>query len=215
MSHSRDEKHSKLVSGYCMEQSGDMNIVDGIIAIICQYLKSAKWSRKYEGDNIKLNDDDSKAINCGNDGESVRASFEINKSNIISWEVECMIIYGGCNFVGVVTSNVDEFNGNPGYGMQHAYGIDDDDYSYYYGDGDETFLNWEKPIFPANELYTVKVIADWTEKRCKLTYFYKDEKLNKNIDDFTLLLPEFDDDIVLYPCVTPFNAGAYCIIRYA
>ena len=53
-------------------------------------------------------------------------------------------------------------------------------------------LNWKKPTFPQNKLFTSRFIANWTKKQCKLTIFYNDEKLNSNQNDYTMLLPTID-----------------------
>ena len=213
------DKIDKLISGYCRRESNDMNIIDGIISIIFEYFKSAKWSNKYKGKVISLSDDDSKATCLGAEswdfeGQSVRADICINKGKINSWELECYVVDRYCNFIGVVSSQVEDFDHNPGDRMRNAYGIDDASISVYDGAGSQTDITWSKPEFPLKKIFIINVIADWTEKQCKLTFFYDGEKLNEDIDGYTMLLPVFDDDVVLYPCVVPYNKGAYYIIRY-
>ena len=215
-----NDKHYLVITGYCREHSNDMNIIDGIILIIYKYQKSAKWSRQKKGELISLSDDDSKAI-CTKDVStdsmpgSICADFSIDRGEIISWELECMIICFCCNFFGVISSKVIDFQTNPADGMKDAYGIDDDADRIYDGNGGTIITDWRKPDFPIDEVFTIEITADWTEKQCKLTFFYNGKKLNEEIDDYTMLLPEFDDDVVLYPCVRPYNKDSYCIIRYA
>ena len=56
--------------------------------------------------------------------------------------------------------------------------------------------------------------ADWRDSKCcKLSIFYENKKLNDTNDECTILLPKLDDEYVWYPCATPFNKDAYCIIR--
>ena len=214
MAEERD-KNYKLISGYCRIESHDMNIVDGIVLIIFEYHKFAKWSKKYKGENIFLEEDDSKAV-CSDDinrSHSIRADFSIERGTIISWEFEIMIINDPCNFFGVILSNVEDFNNNPFVGMKGAYGLDDGLNTIYFG-ANRRRCSWKKPIFPLEQVFRIRVVADWKEKQCKLTFYYNEKKLNDDVDDYTMLLPELDDDIVLYPSVTPYNKGAYCIIRY-
>ena len=194
-----------------------MNIIKGIILIIFEYQKQAKWSNIYKGTKLKLLDDDSKVICIEEDyatpQHSVRANFCIDRGQIVIWQIEFAKIWSPCNFVGVVSSKVTDFNANPCKGMKYAYGIDDDDNRIF--NGNETIdVEWDKPAFPPRQTFTIKVIADWTGIQCKLTFFYDGDRLNKT-SDCTMELPELEDDVVLYPCVTPFNKDAYCIIKYA
>lgn len=48
-----------LVLGYCRMESKSMHIIDGIISIIFDYQKHAKWSSQYKGDSILLLEDNS------------------------------------------------------------------------------------------------------------------------------------------------------------
>ena len=34
-------------------------------------------------------------------------------------------------------------------------------------------------------------------------------------DQYTILLPELEDQYVWYPCVCPYDEHAYCIINFA
>ena len=85
------DKNYKLISGYCRIESNDMNIIDGIILIIFEYCKVAKWSNVYKGSYIKLLDDDTKAKCVEDAGHSVRADLFVTKGKIISWELECCL----------------------------------------------------------------------------------------------------------------------------
>ena len=59
------------------------------------------------------------------------------------------------------------------------------------------------------------MIADWTDDiHCKLSIFYKGKEMNESNDEYTFLLPELDKEYVWYPCVTPYDIGAYCVIRH-
>ena len=218
------DKALKLIAGYCRKESGNMNIVDGIISIIFEYQQRAQWSKQYKGKIIELSEDESKAScvgvrkagmnnECEYEGNSVRCDFGIRKGDIVSWELECIFKECYCNFMGVVTSEIKDFNNNPSKGMKNAYGLDDREYLYN-GSGKGRSLKWIKPRFPLNRPFKIRITANWTDKQCKLIYVYEGKKLNKNNDDYTLLLPEINKDTVLYPCVTPYNSGAYCIIRW-
>ena len=214
----KNDRNHKLISAFCRIESKDMNIIDGIISIIIEYYKHATWSNQLKGDNIELSEDDSKAI-CTEypkgSGHSVCANFTINRGDLISWELECRFRGRAYNFLGVVSSQITDFNLCPGKGMKHAHGIDDEHNKIY--DGTSTsyvHCDWLKPQLPLNSILTLRIIADWTEKQCKLTFFYKEQKLNTANEDCTMLLPELDDAYVWYPCVTPYNKNAYCIIRY-
>ena len=219
-----DRKY-ELISGYCRIESNDMNIIDDIISIIFEYQKHATWSKDHKGDIIELSEDDSKATCIGSretgllpsqyEGNSVRADFGIDRGDIISWELEFYIIGKPCNFFGVVTSEVEDFSQYPYKNMNNAYGLDDGPDYIYTGTAGEKYIDWKKPGFPLSTPFKVKITADWTDKQCKLIFWYNGEKLNKKIEDYSMLLPEFDKDVILYPCATPFNAGSYCIIRYA
>ena len=61
MSLSVERRNLLTISGYCRTESNDMNVIDGIILIIIEYYKSAKWSRIHKGQGIELSEDDSKA----------------------------------------------------------------------------------------------------------------------------------------------------------
>ena len=208
-----------MIAGYCRIESNDMNIIDGIISIIFEYHKCAKWSIEYKGTALELSEDDAK-VTCIKEemdmtGNSVRADFCINRGDIVSWELECKITHYPCNFIGVVTSKITDFSINPSFGMKDAYGIDDAQNNIFNGNGHEEYVgDWGKPRFPVKEIFMIKIIADWTQKQCKLTYFYNEKRLNDRDENCTMKLPELDDDVVLYPCVTPFNQKAHFVIRY-
>ena len=212
-----DEKNYKLTAGYCRIESGDMNIIDGIISIIFEYQKLATWSNIHKGGMIKLSEDDTKATCVDDDyqsvGHSVRADFCIARGQMVSWELEFKTTNDPCNFFGVVSSKVKDFSICPYRGMKGAYGLDDENDMIYKGYNREK-SSWDKPEFPTHQTVTLKVIADWTEKQCKLTFFYNEKKMGEMNEDYTMLLPELEDDDVWYPCVTPYNNKAYCIIRY-
>ena len=223
----KEMKEYFLISGYCRFESGDMNIVDGILSIIVEYQKQyAKWSNTYKGDNIKLLEDDCKAVSVANEdiGHSVRADFGIERGQIVSWELEIFQTNVSAYFFGVVSSKESNFNGCP-YNevVKDAYGIDDEMFFIYLGNGrvsmksqgadfydtwNESSLDYKTP--------QLKMIADWTQKQCKLSIFYQERRITfqKSIDEYTILLPELDDEYVWYPCATPYNKNAYCVIRY-
>ena len=209
------EKRLVLISGYCRSESNDMNIIDGIIMIIFEYQRFAKWSKEFKGSLISLKEDDAKAI-CNDDyGNSVRGDIPICRSEIVSWEFQHMVTVRNCNFIGVVSSQQTDFSLNP-FDRQwyNAWGVDDSKDRGYIGTQKFRKLAWKKPAFPIGIEFNLKVIADWTQRRCKLTLFYEGKKLNDNIEGYTMLLPTLDDDFVWYPCVTLYNKDAYSIIRY-
>ena len=219
MSTARNRKDTNyiLVAGYCRTESNDMNIIDAIISIIFEYQRVAKWSNKYKGDKINLLENDSKAI-CTDDnveGEfhSIRADFCIARNQIVSWELEAITKTSNCYFYGVVSSEVTNFNQCPAGSMSDAYGVDDSADCVYNGGG-QTWLKWSKPFFLSGKVFIIKIIADWTGKQCKLTFYYNGKKLNDSNDDYTMIVPKLEDNVVLYPCVTPCNPHSYCIIRY-
>ena len=169
-------------------------------------------------------EDDTKAYCKGDDeGNSVRANFSIVPGQVASWELESYQTWTLCYFYGVVSSKQQNFDCNPSYRLDNAYGVDDNANNIYLGkrsintryqhNGNNT--PWHKPKFPRGKMFILKMTADWREKQCKLSIFYDGTKLNDTNADYTILLPVLDDDEVLYPCVTPFNTDAYCIIRYA
>ena len=99
--------------------------------------------------------------------------------------------------------------------MKHAYGIDDSPERIFKGNGCyEEIQGWNKSYFVAKDTFIIKVIAVWTEKPCKLTFFYNEEKICHKPNDPTMKLPELEEGVVLYPCVTPYNKDAYFIIRF-
>ena len=198
-----------------------MNIIDGIIWIIFEYQRNAK------GEFIELSEDDSKAIcmNIVKAPGTVRADFSINRGQVASWELTCFEPSGNCYFYGVVSSKQTAFNDNPfDGGVRDAYGIDDWCYGIYEGakriymlDSHylATYLAWNKPSLPVREVFVLRMIADWTDhKQCKLSIFYQGKKMNEANDEYTMLLPELDDEYVWYPCMTPYNRNAYCIIHF-
>ena len=195
-----------------------MNIVDEIIAIIFEYQQIAKWSKTHKGESIKLSEDGSKAVCVGpSEAHSVRADFPIERGQITSWELECYQTNSSCYFYGVVSSKEreDNFGVCPaGDGIESAFGVDDYFNGIYLGGG-YTNSKWDKPRFQVGKVFTLKMTADWKDrKQCKLTVFYQGKKLNDTNDEYTFLLPMLDDDFVWYPCITPYNKNAYCIIRY-
>lgn len=212
----------KLIHGYWRLESGDMNIIDGIILIIIQYQRSAKWSREFKGRCIKLSEEDSKASLNGEDmededwteGQSVRADFGIHRGEVVSWELECKIMSLSCNFLGVISSEQTDFDVTPEDGMKDSWGVDDQEHYVYKGQPGVEDFEWGNPGFPLREVFTLKMTADWTQKQCKLNIFYDGKRLNEG-DDCSLTLSEIDDKFMWYPCVTPYNKGAYCVIRYA
>ena len=226
MAHKASKKLLSLIHGYCRIESKNMNIIDGIIAIIFEYHQIATWSNMFKGESIELTEDDSKAvcIDRNKEARSVRANFSINRGQIISWELECYQTNVNSYFYGVVSSKQQDFDGCPNYDkekFEDPYGIDDCEDGIYLG-SDRVYSNfeesvdatWYKPRLPEREVFTLKIIADWKDRRCKLTFFYEGKKLNESNDEYTILLPELDDEDVWYPCVTPHNKDAYCIIRY-
>ena len=205
------ERNYKLISGYCRLQLTNMNIIDGIILIIFEYHRLAKWSNKYKGNNIELLEDGTKAMST-DDGHSVRADFCVNRGQLISWELEFEIKWGRSNFLGVVSSEVTDFCDCPNFHMKNAWGLDDENYIYR-GTHAES-VKWAKPSFPTDGIFVLKITADWREKQCKLTFFFNGKEFNEDNDQCTMLLPKLDDEYVWYPCVAPYNVGAYIIIRY-
>ena len=212
------ERRFALISGYCRIKSNDMYIINDIILIIFDYHRSAKWSNTYKGKGIELFEDDSKAmcVDEAKQGCSVRADFYIERGDIVCWELECMIIWDGYNFIGVVTSDFDHFDDSPIGFKSGAFGIDDtDDALYEDSFSSSRVLEWNKPWFARNKVFNVRIVADWKEAQCKLTYFHNGKKMNGTQDDYTLMLPELKDNTILYPCVTPYNKDAYFKIRFA
>ena len=213
------DKEWQVIIGYCRIHSNNMNIVDGIIDIIFKYQQPAKWSSIYKGKMIKLEDDESKAVSlgCGDEFNSIRSDHAIERGQIVSWEFECKITGENCNFYGVVSSKVtaQDFNRCPAGTMDYAYGVDDSrNYIYSSGECSVQTSKWSKPAFPLKKVFKLKFTADWLEEQCKLTIWYDGKKLNDENEKCTILIPKLDDD-VLYPCTTPCNADAYCIIRYS
>ena len=212
----------KLIHGYCRIESDNMTIVDGIMRIIYEYHRIATWSNVYKGTNIELSEDDTKAECTQGSGHSIRADFCINRGAMISWRLECYTSSAWCYFYGVISSKQENFNECPDSGeLNDCYGVDDDINMIYQGAEaiDIEYENgkpiWCKPQFPEEEVFTLIMIADWRDKQCKLSIVYDGKKLNETSDEYTLLLPELEDEYVWYPCVTPYYKGAYCIIRYA
>ena len=76
------------------------------------------------------------------------------------------------------------------------------------------YLKWYKPAFPSKNMFELIFKADWTEKQCKLSIYFEGKKLNETNDEYTMLLPDLPEEYVWYPCITPFNKGAYCVIYY-
>ena len=152
-------------------ESQDMNIIDGIISIIFEYLKCATWSKTFKGSQIVLSDDDTKAICVVDRGHSVRADFAINRGEIVSWTLKCLIIFHKCSFYGVVSSKVTEFDDCPKANMDNAYGIDDrENHGYTNGLHQMRRLKWYKPGMPVAKEFILKMTADWTEKAVQIEY---------------------------------------------
>lgn len=99
--------------------------------------------------------------------------------------------------------------------MCDANGIDDGTDSIYNGNGKREDSTWSKPGFPDEQVFILKIMTDWSDKQCKLSIWYNGSKLNPDIEDYTMLLPELDEEYIWYPCVTPFNDEAWCRMRYA
>ena len=134
---------------------------------------------------------------------------------MVSWELECYQTQEYGYFYGVISSEQQNFNGCPAYfSLTDTYGIEDSKNSIYLGNHDVA-APWNKPQQPTDQIFILKFKADWTGKKCKLSIWYQGNKLNETNDEYTLLLPELDDEHVWYPCVSIINEGAYCIIRYA
>lgn len=203
-----------LIARYWRTESSDMHIIDDILAIIYAYHTFAGWSNQYKGTGIELSIDNGyfKAENTIDYGHSVRGECAIQRGVITCWELECRKstfpdIYGpddGIHFYGVVSSKIQDFNTCPEHGMKGCYGTKSSD----------EVIWWTKPCFPKFEVFKIKMIADWTEKRCKLSIYYQGKKFNEFNQDYTMLLPKLDDNHVWYPCVSPNGIGSYCIIRY-
>ena len=216
---SNKEKLVLLIHGYCRIESNDMNIIDEILSIIFEYHKYAQWSFKFKGKGIELNEDGTiaKCTDITKEGHSVRADFPILRGEIISWELDCMIKAGSCNFFGVISSkwnDINDFDGCPYNSKIKGVGVDDSKNTGYNLKRGFHRLDWPKPMFLRNIIITLKFIANWTEKQCKITIFYNGKKLNPTQQDYTILLPEIDNKYVWYPCVTPYNINAHCTIRY-
>ena len=119
--------------------------------------------------------------------------------------MECYRSNFNCYFYGVVSSKQTDFNGSPYHGgINDAFGIDDMKNGIYLGKrkvsthhDDAVKVKWNKPKLFQNVVFTLKMTADWKHKQCKLSIFYKEKKLNKTNDEYTLLLPELDDDYVV------------------
>ena len=88
---------------------------------------------------------------------SVRADFGINKGDIVSWELDVYITHNTCNFMGVATSQIMNYNSRPSKGMKHAYGIEDGRYTVYNGNGKEERIAFKKPEFPTKQVFNVKM----------------------------------------------------------
>ena len=223
MSTEASERLLLLINGYCRNEANDMIIVDGIIRIIFEYHKLvATWSKRFKGQAIELSEDDTKATYNGGEGYSVRAEFGINRGEVVSWEFKSYQTEMHCYFYGVVSSKelVQDFGGYPAAGyFESAWGVDDGPNAIYLGqaadskNGNHVEIPWNKPIFPRRKVFTLRVVADWKEEQCKLSFFYRGEKLNDTNDEYTFLLPVLDDEYVWYPCVSLINNGAYCIIH--
>ena len=222
----RKQRKFILISGYCRIESDSMNIISGIISIIFEYHRLATWSNEFKGKHIDLFEDETKAVCNRECGYSVRGDFPICRGEIITWELECKTMAGNCNFFGVVSSEVDRnkesFYSLPAYSRdinmtKNQWGVDDAK-NYGWCGGNRSRLNWEKPEFVTEkEVFVLKFMADWTDndtKHCKLTIWHNGQKLNNKNNTYTMLLPVLDDIYVWYPCVTPYNTDAYCIIRF-
>ena len=225
MSNNYSTKLLELIHGYCRIATNNMNIIDGIIAIIFEYHQIATWSKEFKGKCMELLEDDCKAMvkEIPSIAPTVRADFGIERGEIISWELECYQPVSSCYFYGVIMSKVEDFNGCPAGGqILNAYGIDDAEDTIYLGETERWTDNegdvdqkWHKPALPSHEVFILKFTADWREKQCKLSIFYDGKKMNDTNDEYTLLLPELDDNDVWYPCASVIDEGSYVIIRYA
>eukprot|EP01083_Nonionella_stella_P271489 919944_1 len=166
--------------------------------------KDATFSNIYKGSTITLSENDTKATGGG--GHVVRATDPIQRGQVTSWEFG-MFVEGGCNCAGVISSQWTDFSGNVG-SVQMLYGVDDSTNYGYEGTGGVK-LKWEKPKFPNNELYVIKITADWTKRPCKLVFYYNGQTLNGTIE-----LPILDQKYDWYPCACPYDTGKYCTIKY-
>ena len=73
--------------------------------------------------------------------------------------------------------------------MTHAYGVDAGANAMYMG-GDIIKCDFEKVAFDTNKAFILRIIAFWTEKQCKLTFYYNGKKLHER-HDYTMKLPQF------------------------
>ena len=114
------------------------------------------------------------------------------------------------HFYVVVSSKQEDFNACRDYDeFENAFGVDDPENWIYLGN-EHDVVNME-----TDKVYTLRITANWKDKQCKLIFYYQGKKLNETNHEYTILLPDLDDQYVWYPCVTPHNKDAYCIIHYA
>ena len=168
MTQKPDSKQLSLIHGYCRRQSNNMNIVDGIIYIIYEYQRLARWSKIHKGDKIKVSEEDTRAECIEDHGHSVTADFCIDRGQIVSWEFECYQFSYWSYFYGVISSKQTDFNMCPDEELQDAYGVDDDYNMIYLGDvavdiEEQATLKgkWIKPEFPIKKIYKLQMTADW------------------------------------------------------
>ena len=217
------QRQMKLISGYSRIHSDNMNVIMDIIAIIFEFQKfEGIWSSQYKGHKIELQEDDTKAVCVTGYGQSVRAKDSLLRGQIISWELEIHLIDYNCNFLGVISSEQEEFTKNPWYHvMNNAWGIDDGVNTVYMGKKSTPKPStWKggKPSLPLQKTFTLKFTADWTKERCKLSIWYNGNLFGNIQDDdgtnYTFLLPVLPDNQDWHPCVTPYNGNAWVKIKY-
>ena len=74
-----------------------------------------------------------------------------------------------------------DFNNCPDQGgLKCCYGIDDDKDYIYLGNKSvkSTYTHWSKPALTKQKIFKLRMSADWRNKRCKLSIFYNDKKMN-------------------------------------
>ena len=207
-----NKKDELLITGYVRLMS-EMSVPYEIVQICMAYfLFKPIWSSIYKGIKMWITEEGTKAI-ATTSGVAVRTEFGINRGEKVSLELVCMIMATSFNFIGVVSSIETEFNTEPQYGLPEAYGVDDCLNKGYIKKGKGwTKLSWDKPQFIQNKEFKIRMVIDWTDgNQCKLTIFYDGKQLNES-QDYTMLLPEIEDDYIWHPCFSAANGDAYCKI---
>eukprot|EP01083_Nonionella_stella_P106228 306229_1 len=171
--------------------------------------KDATFSNIYKGSGITLSENNTKATGSDS-GHVVRATDPIQRGQVTSWEFG-MYVAGESNCAGVISSQWTYFSKNVD-DVKMLYAVDDDENYGYEGNGLVT-LKWKKPQFPEDEvpdeLYIIKITADWTKRPCKLVFYYNGQTLNGTIE-----LPILDQKYDWYPCACPYDTDSYCTIKY-